>query len=151
MIENENLEVHTQATIVRSGKPFFSQDINKEFRFAQKFGVGFEFNSRRKLWNQSKKHLIEALRRDIQSLLDNLKCIKIEPKLKQQGSKNYISFGENDGIKTNDIFVVANDSPKKLYFKVDKILEHQTELELISKFEKTETLIGQTLKIVEGL
>ena len=151
LMENENLEVHTQATIFRSGKPFSSHDINKEFRVAQKFGVDFEFNSRRKLWKQSKKDLIEALHGDIQSLLDNLKCVTIEPKLKQQGSINYISFGENDGIKSDDIFVVANDSPKKLYFKVGKISAHQAEIELISKFQKTETLVGQTLKLVEGL
>ena len=68
-----------------------------------------------------------------------------------QGSTNYITFGEKDGIKSNDIFVIADNNPKKMYFKIVKISDPRTELELISKSQKDSSLIGQTLKLIEGL
>ena len=151
LLSNEELELYTHATIFRFGKPISVNQTKKKFRIGQKFGANFAINSRRDLWNRSKKDLLDAIHLEVQSRLDELKCIVIEPELIMQGSTNYITFGEKDGIKSNDIFVIADNNPKKMYFKIVKISDHRTELELISKSQKNSSLIGQTLKLIEGL
>ena len=151
LLKNEFLELSTQATIFRFGKPILIQKDKKQFRMGQIFGVNLPVTASRNLWDQSKKDLLVALYEDVQSFLDELNCVNIEPKLKVEGSSNYISFGEKDGIKSDDIFVVASNDPKKLYFKVTRISDHRTELELISKSQKVKDLMGQRLELVEGL
>lgn len=151
LIKNEDLEVQTKSTIFRFGKPVSSKTEKKKFRVGQKFGVNFALNSSKEIWTKSKKDLLEALHKTVQSRLDELKCIVIEPELKAQGSTNFISFGAKDGIRSDDIFVVVNNNPQKIYFKVVRVSDYRTELALISKSQKSMNLIGQTLKLIEGL
>ena len=151
LLKNDDLELSIQGAIFRSGKTFGIHSSKKTFGISKKFGINLPLSTGRNLWDKNKKELVDALNHDIQSFLDTLKCITIEPELKQNGSIAYINFGKIDGIKKDDIFVIKNDSPQKLYFKVAKISDHQSELQLLSKSEKTTDLIGKTLTLVEGL
>ena len=151
LLKNDDLEFSIQASIFRSGKTLGIHSSKKTFGISKKFGINLPLSTGRNHWEQNKKELVRTLYHDIQSFLDTLKCITIEPELKQNGSLAYINFGKIDGIKKDDIFVIKNDSPQKLYFKVAKISNYQSELQLLSKSQKTKDLIGKTLTLVEGL
>ena len=144
------LEAFIQTKLSRSGKVLSSLQSNKEFLIHRKIMNNFALGKTRSNWVQTKDKITTFLIDHLYAQLDSLNCIKPKPEIFIRQGQAYINFGELDGIKASDVFVIASDITNKTFLRAIEIEDHETLIKPISSIESIDSMIGKTVELVGG-
>ena len=150
-VKDNKLALNLNSKILRHGKTIHSFNENFAFTIKKKFGTGIPIQSNKTIWQNEKKRLVNTLVRRLKNNLEQIKCVTIQAELKRKNSQYFIEYGKLDGLTKDDIFILQSLKTEKFYFKVEKIDNHRSQLDLISEVGRLNFDNGQTVRIVEGL
>jgi len=104
----------------------------------------------RKDWPSTKKSIANFVIENLNQQLSGLDCLQFFPKINAKSGEAFLDYGSLDGITPSDMFLVRNSKAKKIYFRLESLDEHRTNIKVISKIEALENLIGSEVEVVSG-
>ena len=122
----------------------------KIFTLEQKNLNGLLSPVTRRDWPLIKDKMANFILETIEQQLSQLSCLKFLPTIVAKSGKVFLDYGSYDGITPSDMFMLKNGNAKKIYFRLESLDEHQTEIQIVSKVESLADLVGQKVEVVSG-
>ena len=144
------LEAYIHTKLSRSGKVLSSLQSNKEFLIHRKIMNNFALGKTRSNWGQTQDKIATFLTDHLYAQIDSLNCMRPKPEIFVREGQAYINFGELDGIKSSDVFVIASDITKKTFLRAVEIKDHETLIKPISSIASIDSIIGKAVELVGG-
>ena len=136
--------------VMRKDKKILEQIKQEHFTIEQKNLNGLISPVTRRDWPLIKDKVANFILETIEQQLSQLSCLKFLPTIVAKSGKIFLDYGSYDGITPSDMFMLKNGNAKKIYFRLESLEEHQTEIQIVSKVESLEELVGLKVEVVSG-
>ena len=102
-----------ETNLMRKDKVFSNSEFIQPYVIHQKFLNNSFLGATRGDWKKIKQHFSNLLKDRISRQLASLDCVNILPRVFSKAGIPFIDFGQLDGIRKSDMFVVKSSSTKK--------------------------------------
>ena len=139
-----------ETNLMRKDKVFSEFEFVQPYVIHQKFLNNSFLGATRGDWKKIKQHFSNLLKDRINKQIASLDCVNIPPRVFTKAGIPFIDFGQLDGVKKSDMFVIKSKNAKKTYLKIVKIKDHETQVEIVSQQENVANIDGKIVELVVG-
>ena len=139
-----------KTNLKRKDKVFSELEFVQPYVIHQKFLNNLFLGTTRGDWKKIKNHFSNLLKDRIKRQLSSLDCVNIRPRVFSKAGIPFIDFGQLDGVRKSDMFVIKSNNAKKTYLKIVKIKDHETQVEIVSQQENMASIEGKIVELVVG-
>ena len=106
-----------KTNLMRKDQVFSELEFIQPYVIHQKFLNNSFLGASRGDWKKIKQHFSNLLKDRINRQITSLDCVNIPPRVFSKAGIPFIDFGQLDGVKKSDMFVIKSKNAKKNLFK----------------------------------